>query len=225
MSEANAQTPAPQDPPDLSGLTAADVSFRAATVEDADVVVPLMRQAIGTYNDFMWGTDNAEEIEAMLRNLYVHPKNRFSHTYAVVAVVRDQVVGFFLGYRSEELDKLVVPTTWQLLKNLGFAKFLTSVVANADKLMGKEAGKGEFHVYIIGVDKAYRRLGVATMFVFESERIARETGCIGVSCTADPKHKALQAGLALGYEIVETIELGDSDTYYRVLKIFDPKEG
>ena len=169
---------------------------------------------------FMWGTNDPGVIDAAIRRLYLHPNNRFSHRHTTIAAADGVICGFMIAYTYTILNKLLWPTAWQLLRVLGFWRFFKAIVLNVDLLLGKEASKGEFHTYLGGVPKRFRRLGVGTMFVFEAERIAQELKCIGVSCTADSKQKTIDAGLALGYHITNSFKLRNGDTYHRILKVF-----
>lgn len=168
----------------------------------------LIHLTMGAVADFLFGAGSPEKAREVLERLFRARNNYFSHQFAVVAEVEEEVAGLLIGYSVRFSNHLDLPTAYHLLRAtgpLGFIGFL----ARARPLLGlKEAEEDEYFVSHIAVMPAHQGHGLGTRLLSHAEQTARDEGFGKVSLTVEVENtRAAALYLRRGFEVIETLKV------------------
>lgn len=201
------------------------IQIRPCLPSDAPAAADLILLSMGELGEFIWGLGNAEKATRVLSALFTKRGNRFSHRFAELAELDGNIVGLGLGYSAREMERLHLPTAWQLLTIWGpieFVRFLRRV----RPLMGaKEAEPGEFVITSVAVSRGVQGTGIGGRLMARLEEEARRKGLDKCSLCVEVENTKAQGFYSrFGYRIAETFRFDrlhrrmGYEGYHRMIK-------
>lgn len=192
---------------------------------DADIPVPRIRPATASEADVLtlaqclvWAegemayritntTDAAGAVAAM-RDFILSPRlNRFSPANALVAEVAGRNAGACFSFpaaRQPELDGLILEALRRRGLNL--------------PALAQEGEAGSYYLYTLGVDPAFRRVGIGSALTRASLEKALEQGFHRASILVEQGNAAsLRMSQGYGFGITGEVRIADT-LYYRLIK-------
>jgi ribosomal protein S18 acetylase RimI-like enzyme len=189
-------------------------ALQPATPDMATVASTLIYLTMGKMADYLFGSDNAQNAQDLLKRLFREKSNRFSHQFTEVATLSGEVTGLVIAYSGRFMKSLELPTALSLVKSsgvLGFIRF----VKRAFPLLGvKEVENDEYFISNIAVLSAYQGKGLGKYLLSQAEKTAREQGFKKISLTVDVENKrALSLYTRTGFDVIETVEIKPLQKY------------
>jgi len=184
----------------------AEITIRQASPSDAAAAARLTYLTMGPLADYLLGLGDPGRALAVLGELVVRPRNRFSYQFTDLALVAGDVAGLLTSYPEEEMRRLDLGMGWQLMQVFGIGDFLRFARRSLTLANLKEAIAGEYFVNSIAVLPEFRRQGIATRLVTLAETRARQHGLDRCSLSVEVDNDAACSLYErLGYRIVDTM--------------------
>ena len=130
--------------------------LQPATPDVAPVASALIYLTMGKMADYLFGSDNAQNAQGLLKRLFRKKSNRFSYQFTEVATLSGEVTGLVIAYSGRLVKALELPMVLHLIHAggvLGFIRF----VKRAFPMFGvKEVENDEYFISNIAVLPAYQ---------------------------------------------------------------------
>lgn len=179
-----------------------------ATPDMAAVASTLIYLTMGKMADYLFGLDNAQNAQGLLKRLFRKKSNRFSYQFTRVATLSGKITGLVIAYSGQLMKSLELPMALSLIQAsgaLGFIRF----VKRAFPLFGvKEVENDEYFISNIAVLAAYQGQGVGKYLLSQTETTAREQGFNKISLTVDVENeRAFSLYTQTGFNLTDTVEI------------------
>jgi len=191
--------------------------IRRAKIEDQDVVIELVVEAIENLSNIFTGYEENSLAKKKLKDLYSLSKNRFSYDSCLVAEIDGEVAGSIMAYPGVEMKKLNEPLIEKLKERFKdneevFREFSQAIQES------KEAFDDEYYIDNLAVVAKYRGRGISRALIEEVEKEGFTQGYNRISILADINNeKAFSIYKKMGYvEDCELVVLGH--TYHHLIK-------
>ena len=191
--------------------------IRRAKIEDQDVVIELVVEAIENLSNIFTGYEENSLAKGRLKELYSLSKNRFSYDSCLVAEIDGEVAGSIMAYPGVEMKKLNEPLIEKLKERFKdneevFREFSQAIQES------KEAFDDEYYIDNLAVVAKYRGRGISRALIEEVEKEGFTQGYNRISILADINNeKAFSIYKKMGYvEDCELVVLGH--TYHHLIK-------
>ena len=191
--------------------------IRRAKIEDQDVVIELVVEAIENLSNIFTGYEENSLAKGRLKELYSLSKNRFSYDSCLVAEIDGEVAGSIMAYPGVEMKKLNEPLIEKLKERFKdneevFREFSQAIQES------KEAFDDEYYIDNLAVVAKYRGRGISRALIEEAEKEGFTQGYNRISILADINNeKAFSIYKKMGYvEDCELVVLGH--TYHHLIK-------
>ena len=191
--------------------------IRRAKIEDQDVVIELVVEAIENLSNIFTGYEENSLAKKKLKDLYSLSKNRFSYDSCLVAEIDGEVAGSIMAYPGVEMKKLNEPLIEKLKERFKdneevFREFSQAIQES------KEAFDDEYYIDNLAVVAKYRGRGISRALIEEVEKEGFTQGYNRISILADINNeKAFSIYKKMGY--VEDCELAVlGHTYHHLVK-------
>ena len=191
--------------------------IRRAKIEDQDVVIELVVEAIENLSNIFTGYEENSLAKKKLKDLYSLSKNRFSYDSCLVAEIDGEVAGSIMAYPGVEMKKLNEPLIEKLKERFKdneevFREFSQAIQES------KEAFDDEYYIDNLAVVAKYRGRGISRALIEEAEKEGFTQGYNRISILADINNeKAFSIYKKMGY--VEDCELAVlGHTYHHLVK-------
>jgi len=191
--------------------------IRRAKIEDQDVVIELIVEAIENLSNIFTGYEENSLAKGRLKELYSLSKNRFSYDSCLVAEIDGEVAGSIMAYPGVEMKKLNEPLIEKLKERFKdneevFREFSQAIQES------KEAFDDEYYIDNLAVVAKYRGRGISRALIEEAEKEGFTQGYNRISILADINNeKAFSIYKKMGY--VEDCELAVlGHTYHHLVK-------
>ena len=191
--------------------------IRRAKIEDQDVVIELIVEAIENLSNIFTGYEENSLAKGRLKELYSLSKNRFSYDSCLVAEIDGEVAGSIMAYPGVEMKKLNEPLIEKLKERFKdneevFREFSQAIQES------KEAFDDEYYIDNLAVVAKYRGRGISRALIEEAEKEGFTQGYNRISILADINNeKAFSIYKKMGYvEDCELVVLGH--TYHHLIK-------
>lgn len=169
------------------------------------------------------GTTDENIIGKTLHKLWQSNSNRFSHQYAYEAKVDNNTVGLITCYPVTTLNKLALPTFFQLIKLRKF-ELANYALFNLNKIWAMatlhEGRVGEYHISTLATLPESRGHGIGTKLIHMALKQAKINHCDKCSLTVKKENfKAIKLYQSLGFKIADSIEKSPYHLYRMVKTI------
>ncbi|TMV52201.1 GNAT family N-acetyltransferase [Paenibacillus mesophilus] len=172
--------------------------IRQAVIEDAEQVMPLVHDAIGSIANSLAGTDDEAEAMRILSEFYREPGNRLSYGHVIVEERNGQVAGILIAYDGSRADELDKP----------FLDRIRTETGRTDYMIEKEPQPGEYYLDSIAVRESYRGQGIAKGLMAAFEAKAKEEGHKKLSLIVEQENdRAYALYRKMGYEEDGTLQV------------------
>jgi len=184
------------------------LTSQPATPDMAAVASTLIYITMGKMADYLFGSDNAQNAQRLLKRLFREKSNRFSYQFTEVANLSGEVAGLVIAYSGRLMKSLELPMALHLFQAsgaLGFIRF----VKRAYPLFGvKEVENDEYFISNIAVLSVHQGKGLGKYLLSQAEKTARERGFNKISLTVDVENeRALSLYIQAGFNVIETVEI------------------
>jgi ribosomal protein S18 acetylase RimI-like enzyme len=182
--------------------------LKPATPDMAPVASTLIYLTMGKMADYLFGSDNAQNGQGLLKRLFREKSNRFSYQFTQVATLSEELTGLVIAYSGRLMKSLELPMALHLIRAsgvLGFIRF----VKRAFPLFGvKEVENDEYFISNIAVLPAYQGRGLGKYLLSQAEKTASERGFNKISLTVDVENEhAFSLYTQTGFSVIETVEI------------------
>jgi ribosomal protein S18 acetylase RimI-like enzyme len=183
-------------------------TLQPATPDMAPVASALIYLTMGKMADYLFGSDNEQNAQRLLKRLFRKKSNRFSYQFTKVTVLSGEVTGLVIAYSGRLMKSLEFPMALHLIKAsgvLGSMRF----IKRAFPLFGvKEVENDEYFISNIAVLPAWQGKGVGKYLLSQVEKTAREKGFNKISLTVDVENEhAFSLYKQTGFNVIETVEI------------------
>ena len=201
------------------------VQVRPCSPSDAPLAAELILLSMGELGEFVWGSGNAGKARRVLSALFAKRGNRFSHQFAELAELDGKTVGLGLGYSACQMERLHLPTAWQLLTIWGPTEFVRFLRRVRPLMRAKEAESGEYFINTVAVSPGVQGTGIGGRLIACLETKARRQGLDRCSLCVEVENAGAQGFYGrYGYRIVETLQFDSLhgligyEGYHRMVK-------
>jgi ribosomal protein S18 acetylase RimI-like enzyme len=183
-------------------------TLQPATPDIAPVASALIYLTMGKMADYLFGSDNAQNAQGLLKRLFREKSNRFSFQFTEVATLSGEVTGLVIAYSGRLMKSLEIPTALHVMQASGVSGFIR-FVKRALPLFGvEEVANDEYFISNIAVLSAYQGQGLGKYLLSQVEKTARERGFNKISLTVDLENeRALSLYTRTGFNVIETVEI------------------
>lgn len=154
--------------------------IRPAQPQDAPIAVRLIYSAIGRIAHLLTGTDQDEEVLAVLAEFFQRDANRLSYQNALVKEREGAVVGILISYHGSQ--------TYQM--DLPFLRRLIQRTRNPHLMIPKEAQDDEYYLDTIAVDPQSQGRGFGSELLRAFEQKATSLDCRKLALLAEPSNES-----------------------------------
>ena len=169
------------------------ITIRQAQPQDAQVVVPLVIEAIGDIAKRLTGEQEPKAVERELEVLFKREDNRHSYLNTFVAVEEKTIVGILVYYNGEQA----------ITMDANLANWLASKNASTI-IIDKEAHEDEYYVDTICVTPEARGKGIGTLLLQFAIDQTKERGFRKLSLNVETKkEQAIRLYERTGFVITE----------------------
>lgn len=195
------------------------ITVRNGKPDDADHFVRLIMYTAPGYLAILFGPDP----DRVIKNLFCHPNNLFSHTHSRFLEADGEVAGMTLFYDKAAMDRGVIPFLLLLAKNIGW-RFIGRMgfllrISRVFTLVEK----GDMYSSNSALYPKFRAAGLGAILFGLSEKEARAKGLKRVVVDVkDDNIVALSLRRKLGYEVAANLKpinaCGKAFKYLRLVK-------
>jgi ribosomal protein S18 acetylase RimI-like enzyme len=184
------------------------LGLQPATPDMASVASALIYLTMGKMADYLFGSDNAQKAQGLLKRLFREKYNRFSYQFTEVVTLSGEVTGLVIAYSGRLMKSIELPMAFHLIQAngvLGFIRF----VKRAIPLFGvKEVENDEYFISNIAVFPTYQGQGLGKYMLSQAEKTAGVRGFNKISLTVDVENeRALSLYTQTGFTVIETTEI------------------
>ena len=203
--------------------------LRAATPADATACAELIYRPMGRMADYLFGGDNEDCAREVFTKLFAQSQNRFSHEFASVLELDDEIVGMLLGYPAEMVSSLAASMAKQLREIIGWGGMLRLLRRSAPLMTVKEYETGEFYIFTVSVQPGFQGRGFGKQLLLHAEDKARAAGLqrCSLGVTVD-NIGAVRLYERFNYRIVDTVRIPHLESaigypgFHRMVKMVPP---
>jgi ribosomal protein S18 acetylase RimI-like enzyme len=183
-------------------------TLQPATPDMDTVASTLIYLTMGRMADYLFGSDNAQNAQELLKRLFREKSNRFSHQFTEVATLSGEVTGLVIAYSGRSMKSLELPMALSLVKASGVLGFIRFVKRAFPLFEVKEVENDEYFISNIAVLSAYQGQGLGKYLLSQAEKTAREQGFKKISLTVDVENRhAFSLYKRIGFNVIETVEI------------------
>ena len=184
------------------------MEIRKAKIQDADKVIPLLLEALGSTAPAFCGTEIPEEIEDIYRQYFCEEEGRFSYHQFFVVLKSGEICGMIAGHETNQLDQLNQRVYEELQKR-----------GKGDFELIKESMDGDYYIEVLTVAEAYRSQGIGKKIIAFFENEARRRKCSQISLVVlEENEEARKLYEKLGYKVQNAHSFYFEDFYYMARK-------
>ena len=166
--------------------------IRAAKPSDADVVVPLIIQAMGKLAGKFANSNDPDVIIALFKHFFIQDNNQYSFQNTLVYTEKNHVLGSLNAYDGAKLFILRKNFTNYLAKNRGLTDFHPEA----------ETQPGEFYLDTISVNHNMQGKGIGKLLIHAGIDWARNLGHQKVGLLVEKNNtKAFKLYQKMGFTI------------------------
>jgi ribosomal protein S18 acetylase RimI-like enzyme len=140
------------------------ISIRPAYKTDAEHITALILQASQDVAQALTGTDDEQEVLAVLVQLFQSEGNRLSYHNALVAEEEQHIVGIIVVYHGRDAARLDRPIIERLKRLLN----------DPSVSLDKETDEDEFYIDTLAVSPQYAGRGIGTALIHAAEQRAQQ---------------------------------------------------
>ncbi|MFZ3052713.1 MAG: GNAT family N-acetyltransferase [Sulfuricurvum sp.] len=157
------------------------IQIRLSSFDDADIVVPLLIEAMGDIAYRLSGTNDHDECEAILKSHFLGENSRISYRRCWVIESDGKICGAIACYGGDRAGEYDEWARAEIRKRFQY-----------DQPIDPECEKGEFYIDSIAISPLYRGKRFSALLIEKSKEIAKEGGYERVSLIVDEEKSSLK---------------------------------
>ena len=176
-------------------------NIRQAKSDDAELVAPLIVQAMGELACYFTGKESIEQAIPLFESLFIQTENQYSHDNTLVFEEEGNILGSITSYDGSKL--------YEYRERL--LNFIKEAYQIEDLKLEDETQVGEFYLDTLSVSPNAQGKGVGTKLIKASIEKAKNKGFSRVGLLVDLENtNAKRLYERLGFKVVGKKVLGNS---------------
>ena len=182
--------------------------LQPASPDMSSFTVPLIYLTMNEMADYLFGSDNAQNAQKLIKNLFQAKSNRFSYQFTEIVTVAEKPVGLVIAYSGKLMKSLKLPMALHLIRLRGILGFLNFIQRSFSMIGIKEAESDEYFISNIVVLPDYQGKGLGKYLLAQVEKQAIAQGLDKISLTVDvDNERAFSLYKQTGYKVIEVVEI------------------